>query len=69
MPTALAPSWCVASVVMIPLSECLGECVGQRNDVIVCLIGFTASSVLCELAPNLAALLGSPQAMPSRSNP
>jgi hypothetical protein len=77
---------------MIPLSKCLGECFGQRNDVIVCLIGFTASSVLCELAPNLAVLLaygdvfklvglvfllaiplvlllGSPQAMPSRSNP
>ena len=49
--------YAMASVVMIPLSEWLGERFGQRNYFIFCLIGFTASSVLCGLAPNLPVLV------------
>lgn len=49
--------YAMASVVMIPLSEWLGERFGQRNYFVFCLIGFTASSVLCGLAPNLPLLV------------
>ena len=49
--------YAMASVVMIPLSEWLGERFGQRNYFVFCLIGFTASSVLCGLAPNLPVLV------------
>ena len=49
--------YAMASVVMIPLSEWLGERFGQRNYFIFCLIGFTASSVLCGLAPTLPVLV------------
>ncbi|MEY3735883.1 MAG: drug resistance transporter, EmrB/QacA subfamily [Cyanobacteriota bacterium] len=49
--------YAMASVIMIPLSGWLSELIGQRAYFIACLIGFTASSVLCGLAPNLLTLV------------
>ncbi len=49
--------YAMASVIMIPLSEWLGELFGQRNYFVFCLLGFTGASVLCGLAPNLIVLV------------
>lgn len=49
--------YAMASVIMIPLSEGLGERFGQRNYFVFCLLGFTGASLLCGLAPNLLALV------------
>ena len=49
--------YAMASVIMIPLSEWLGELFGQRNYFVFCLLGFTGASVLCGLAPNLTVLV------------
>ena len=49
--------YAMASVVMIPLSAWLSAVFGQRTYFIFCLIGFTAASMLCGLAPNLAVLV------------
>ena len=45
--------YAMASVVMIPLSEWLSERFGQRTYFVFSLLGFTAASVLCGLAPSL----------------
>lgn len=49
--------YAMASVVMIPLSDWLSGVFGQRTYFIFCLIGFTAASMLCGLAPNLSVLV------------
>jgi DHA2 family multidrug resistance protein len=49
--------YAMASVVMIPLSEWLSELFGQRTYFVFCLVGFTASSMACGLAPNLLVLV------------
>ena len=49
--------YAMASVVMIPLSQWLGEAFGQRRYFLFCLVGFTAASMACGLAPNLPALV------------
>jgi DHA2 family multidrug resistance protein len=49
--------YAMASVVMIPLSQWLGEVFGQRRYFLFCLLGFTGASVACGLAPNLPALV------------
>jgi DHA2 family multidrug resistance protein len=49
--------YAMASVVMIPLSAWLSGVFGQRTYFIFCLIGFTAASMLCGLAPNLPVLV------------
>jgi DHA2 family multidrug resistance protein len=49
--------YAMASVVMIPLSHWLSGVFGQRSYFIFCLLGFTASSILCGLAPNLPLLV------------
>lgn len=49
--------YAMASVIMIPLSEWLGELFGQRNYFVFCLVGFTAASLLCGLATNLPLLV------------
>lgn len=49
--------YAMASVIMIPLSEWLGERFGQRNYFVFCLVGFTAASLLCGLAANLGMLV------------
>ena len=50
--------YAMASVVMIPLSTWLSGVFGQRTYFIFCLVGFTAASMLCGLAPNLTVLVG-----------
>lgn len=49
--------YAMASVIMIPLSEWLGELFGQRSYFVFCLVGFTAASLLCGLATNLPLLV------------
>ncbi len=49
--------YAMASVIMIPLSEWLGELFGQRNYFVFCLVGFTAASLLCGLSTNLPLLV------------
>lgn len=49
--------YAMASVIMIPLSEWLGELFGQRSYFIFCLVGFTAASLLCGLSTNLPLLV------------
>jgi DHA2 family multidrug resistance protein len=49
--------YAMASVIMIPLSEWLGELFGQRNYFVFCLLGFTGASVLCGLSPNLTVMV------------
>ena len=49
--------YAMASVVMIPLSSWLSGVFGQRTYFIFCLVGFTAASMLCGLAPNLTVLV------------
>lgn len=49
--------YAMASVVMIPLSSWLSNVFGQRTYFIFCLVGFTAASMLCGLAPNLTVLV------------
>lgn len=49
--------YAMASVVMIPLSAWLSGVFGQRSYFIFCLLGFTAASMLCGLAPNLPVLV------------
>ena len=49
--------YAMASVVMIPLSTWLSSMFGQRTYFIFCLVGFTAASMLCGLAPNLTVLV------------
>ena len=49
--------YAMATVIMIPLSEWLGELFGQRRYFVFCLAGFTAASLLCGLATNLPMLV------------
>jgi DHA2 family multidrug resistance protein len=49
--------YAMASVVMIPLSEWLSEWFGQRSYFLFCLVGFTAASMVCGLAPTLPVLV------------
>ncbi len=49
--------YAMATVVMIPLSSWLSGVFGQRTYFIFCLVGFTAASMLCGLAPNLTVLV------------
>ncbi|MFM9046666.1 MAG: DHA2 family efflux MFS transporter permease subunit [Cyanobium sp.] len=49
--------YAMASVVMIPLSAWLSGVFGQKTYFIFCLLGFTAASMGCGLAPNLPMLV------------
>lgn len=49
--------YAIANVVMIPLTAWLGDLFGQKKYFIFSLVGFTVSSVLCGLAPNLGTLI------------
>ena len=50
-------SYTIATVVMIPLSSGLSDRFGSRAYFLFCLIGFTAASMLCGLAPTLPTLV------------
>jgi DHA2 family multidrug resistance protein len=49
--------YAMATVVMIPLSDWLSGVFGQRGYFMFSLVGFTAASMLCGLAPNLSWLV------------
>ena len=49
--------YAMASVVVIPLSEWLTEVFGQKRYFLLSLLGFTAASMACGLAPNLPLLV------------
>ena len=51
--------YAIANVIIIPLTAWLGERFGQKRYFIFSLIGFTISSVLCGIAPNLSFLIAS----------
>lgn len=48
--------YAIANAIVLPVSAWLSERVGRRKYYLGCIIAFTASSVACGLAPNLATL-------------
>jgi DHA2 family multidrug resistance protein len=53
----VSTGYACANVVIIPLSAWLGDRFGRKNYFVFSLVGFTASSVLCGLSPNLGFLV------------
>jgi DHA2 family multidrug resistance protein len=53
----ISTGYACANVVIIPLSAWLGDRFGRKNYFVFSLVGFTASSVLCGLSPNLSFLV------------
>ncbi len=53
----ISTGYACANVVIIPLSAWLGVRFGRKNYFVFSLVGFTASSVLCGLSPNLGFLV------------
>ena len=53
----VSTAYACANVVIIPLSAWLGDRFGRKNYFVFSLVGFTLSSVLCGLAPNLGFLI------------
>ncbi len=53
----VSTAYACANVVIIPLSAWLGDRFGRKNYFVFSLVGFTGSSVLCGLAPNLGFLI------------
>ncbi|HWA10759.1 MAG TPA: DHA2 family efflux MFS transporter permease subunit [Opitutaceae bacterium] len=53
----ISTGYACANVVMIPLTAWLSDRFGRKQYLLFSLIGFTASSVLCGLAPNLGTLI------------
>lgn len=47
----------VANVIMIPLSAWLGDVFGKKRYFVFAMVGFTAASVLCGIAPTLPILI------------
>lgn len=50
-------SYLVANAIILPLSGWLANYFGRRRLLIISVIGFTAASILCGLAPTLASLV------------
>ena len=53
----VSTAYACANVIIIPLSAWLGERFGRKNYFVFSLVGFTLSSVLCGLSPNLGFLI------------
>ncbi len=53
----ISTAYACANVVIIPLSAWLGDRFGRKNYFVFSLVGFTGSSGLCGLAPNLGFLI------------
>src|SRR3954464_4552045 len=53
----ISTGYACANVVMIPLTAWLSDRFGRKQYLLFSLIGFTAASVLCGLAPNLTFLI------------
>src|SRR5260370_37326525 len=50
-------SYLVANAIVLPITGWLGNYFGRKRVLMASVVGFTASSVLCGLAPNLPALV------------
>jgi DHA2 family multidrug resistance protein len=50
-------AYAVANVITMPLAVWFGDMFGKKNYFIFSMIGFTATSMLCGIAPNLATLV------------
>src|SRR5277367_2155797 len=55
--TWVLTSYLVANATVLPLSAWLSRVFGRKNYYMTCVGGFTLSSLLCGLAPNLTALI------------
>ena len=55
--TWVLTSYLVTNAVVMPISGWLSNTFGRKNFFLVCIAGFTISSLLCGLAPNLATLI------------
>ncbi len=55
--TWVLTSYLVTNAIVMPISGWLSNTFGRKNFFLVCIAGFTASSLLCGLAPNLASLI------------
>jgi DHA2 family multidrug resistance protein len=55
--TWVLTSYLVANAVILPITGWLANLIGRKRLLLIVVTGFTASSVLCGLAPNLAALI------------
>src|ERR1700749_1024958 len=48
--------YAIANAIVLPVSAWLSERIGRRKYYLGCILAFTASSVLCGIAPNLFSL-------------
>jgi MFS transporter, DHA2 family, multidrug resistance protein len=55
--TWVLTSYLVTNAIIMPISGWLANTFGRKRLFLVCITGFTASSLLCGLAPNLATLI------------
>jgi MFS transporter, DHA2 family, multidrug resistance protein len=55
--TWVLTSYLVASAVVLPISGWLSGVIGRKRFYMLCVATFTASSILCAMAPNLTALI------------
>jgi len=55
--TWVLTSYLVANATVLPLSAWLSRVFGRKNYYMACVAGFTVSSLLCGMAPNLTALI------------
>jgi DHA2 family multidrug resistance protein len=55
--TWVLTSYLVTNAIIMPISGWLANTFGRKRLFLVCIMGFTASSLLCGLAPNLATLI------------
>jgi MFS transporter, DHA2 family, multidrug resistance protein len=55
--TWVLTSYLVASAVVLPISGWLSSVIGRKRFYMLCVATFTASSILCAMAPNLTALI------------
>src|SRR5689334_20002091 len=54
--TWILTSYLMANAIVLPISGWLSEVVGRKRFFMLCIAGFTVSSLLCGLAPNLGLL-------------
>src|SRR5690349_5263311 len=55
--TWVLTSYLVANAIVLPISGWISSVMGRKRFFLACIAGFTASSLLCGLAPNLASLV------------
>jgi MFS transporter, DHA2 family, multidrug resistance protein len=55
--TWVLTSYLITNAIILPASGWLSEVFGRKRFFVGCIMGFTASSLLCGLAPNLTALI------------